>query len=278
MSTESPREGGRVEPAGAIRFVKAEANGNDFLIVDAAAVAAARRPDFSRSICDRHRGVGADGVEFVRPLGAGFELTLHNADGGEAEISGNGARCVAAFYAKHGFRAGTLHTGAGPRPTRVLDGGGERWLIELDLGAPALAGEVRLEAAGRAWEATVLSMGNPQCVVVVPDFPPDWEAAGAALEAHPHFPQRTNVEFARVRDRHHIELRIFERGVGPTHSSGTGSSAAAVAVMARGLADSPLEVATPGGIQKVVWPGGDAAVKLVGPATLVAEGLFWWQG
>ncbi|MGH9482332.1 MAG: diaminopimelate epimerase, partial [Terriglobales bacterium] len=132
-----------------IRFVKAEANGNDFLIVDAAAVAAGLRPGFARGICDRHLGIGADGVEFVQPSGDGFELSLFNADGSEAEISGNGARCVAAFYAKHGFRQGTLHTGAGPLPARVLDGAGDDWTIELDLGRPQLQPPATLRVMNR---------------------------------------------------------------------------------------------------------------------------------
>jgi len=185
---------------------------------------------------------------------------------------------VAAFYAKHGFREGVLRTGAGPRPAKVLDGSGSHWLIELEMGVPLIEGRETIAAGGRDWEATVLSVGNPQCVVIVAEFPSGWEAAGAALESHPRFPQRTNVEFVRVRDRHHLEVRIFERGVGPTHSSGTGSSAAAVAAMAAGSAESPVEVATPGGVQKVAWAGPGAAVKLVGPANLVAEGLYWWRG
>jgi len=267
-----------MNPEGSIRFVKAEANGNDFLIVDAAAVAAGQRSAFTRQICDRHVGVGADGVEFVQPVGAGFDLALYNADGGEAEISGNGTRCVVAFYAMHGFRQGTLHTRAGERSARVLEGSGQRWTIELDLGMPKLEAPARLRVGERDVEATVLSMGNPQCVVFVPEFPADWEAQGAALERHPHFPQRTNVEFVRVVDRHHLEVRIFERGVGPTHSSGTGSGAAAVAAMASGRADSPVEVATPGGLQKVAWAGGEAQVKLVGPARVVAEGMYFWRG
>ncbi|HUX66785.1 MAG TPA: diaminopimelate epimerase [Terriglobales bacterium] len=267
-----------MNPEGSIRFVKAEANGNDFLIVDAAAVGAEQRSAFARQICDRHLGVGADGVEFVQPVGAGFDLALYNADGGEAEISGNGTRCVAAFYAMHGFRQGTLHTGAGERPAQVLDGSGQRWTIEIDLGAPRLAETVRLAVAGGEVEASVLSMGNPQCVVFVPEFGADWEARGAALERHPHFPQRTNVEFVRVVDRHHLEVRIFERGVGPTHSSGTGSGAAAVAAIASGRADSPVEVATPGGRQRVSWTGGEGQVKLVGPARIVAEGVYFWRG
>ncbi|HVB40673.1 MAG TPA: diaminopimelate epimerase [Terriglobales bacterium] len=260
-----------------IRFVKAEANGNDFLIVDAGGVAPRLRAGFARNICDRHRGVGADGVEFVRPAAAGFELVLFNADGGEAELSGNGTRCVAAFYARRGFRCGPLLTAAGTLQATVIDGENEEWTIELEMGVPRFEGHATLTVLDDEIEAIVLSMGNPQCVVRVLEFPADWEAMGAALESHPHFPHRTNVEFVRVVDRHHLEIRIFERGVGPTHSSGTGSCAAAVAAIRAGWADSPMQVTTPGGVQRVSWTGRDGStVRLLGPARLVAEGLYFF--
>ncbi|MGH9520703.1 MAG: diaminopimelate epimerase [Terriglobales bacterium] len=257
-----------------IRFVKAEANGNDFLIVDQEHVPPLRRAELARRLCDRHRGIGADGVEFVRAAGDHLDLDLFNADGSPAEISGNGSRCVAAFYARHGFLKGELHTAAGTLQARVLDGGGAFWMIELEMGVPRLEGEVPLRIAGREFRAQVLSVGNPQCVIRVEDFPSDWEALGAAIESHPRFPQRTNVEFVRVRDRQHLDLRIFERGVGPTQSSGTGSSAAAVAAIAQGLATSPVEVITPGGTQRVDWAGAGNPVRLRGPATVLAEGVF----
>jgi len=261
-----------------VRFVKAEANGNDFLVVDAAAVGAAGRPEFARAICDRHRGVGADGVEFVRPRGSGFELELFNADGSEAEVSGNGTRCVAAFYAKHGFREGVLETKAGPRTARVLEGLGATWMIEIDLGPPRIDGPRVLAVPPGEVVGTELSMGNPQFQVLVDEFPANWVELGAAIEKHPHFPQHTNVGFVRVVNRHHLEVRIFERGVGPTNSSGTGTSAAAVAAIAAGLADSPVEVSSPGGKQKVTWAGEGHSVKLIGPATILAEGVFYPHG
>ncbi|MGH9412742.1 MAG: diaminopimelate epimerase [Terriglobales bacterium] len=265
-----------MSPDGAIRFAKAEANGNDFLIVDAAAVTAAARADFARRVCDRHRGVGADGVEFVKSRGSGFELTLFNADGSEAEISGNGTRCVAAFYARHGFRSGALLTGAGARRATVIDGAGAFWQIEVELGAPQLEETVDLAVLGRTVRAQILSVGNPQCIVATSEFPPDWQALGAALATHPRFPHHTNVAFVRALGKHHIEIRIFERGVGPTASSGTGCSASAVAAIAQGLVDSPVEVTTPGGNQKVIWPGGSSPIHLIGPATILAEGIFLW--
>lgn len=266
-----------------IRFVKAQANGNDFLIVEAAAVAPEERSRLAQQLCDRHLGVGADGVEFVAVDSGALDLAseplrlqLFNADGGEAEISGNGTRCVTAFYARRGFRAGVLETGAGPVRARVVEGEGETWWIELELGTPRIDGleaDTRLSVLERELPVTILSMGNPQCLVRVSDFPGDWQALGAAIETHPRFPHRTNVAFLRVVDRHHLEIRIFERGVGPTHSSGTGSSAAAVAAIANGWCDSPVEVSTVGGVQSVDWQG--AAVKLVGPAQIVAEGQYY---
>lgn len=257
-----------------IRFVKAEANGNDFLIVDQEAVPAALRSTCARRLCDRHRGLGADGVEFVRSSGAHLELDLFNADGSPAEISGNGSRCVAAFYARHGFRQGELRTAAGVVRARVIEGAAAFWMIEMEMGVPRLEGESVLRLAGRDFRVQVLSMGNPQCIVRVEDFPSDWEAIGAAIEAHPRFPQRTNVEFVRVRDPQHLDLRIFERGVGPTQSSGTGSAAAAVAAIAQGWARSPVEITTPGGSQRVDWAGPGSPVRLRGPASILAEGVF----
>ncbi|MGH9417325.1 MAG: diaminopimelate epimerase [Terriglobales bacterium] len=264
-------------PDAAIRFVKAEANGNDFLVVDADAAPVGARPNLARALCDRHLGVGADGVEFVQPIADGFELHLFNANGSEAEISGNGTRCVAAFYAKHGFRQGTLITRAGPRAARIVDGAANFWTIALDMGVPQMEGEFCLSVQHQHIAVTSLSMGNPQCVALVPVFPENWEALGAALESHPHFPQHTNVEFVRVLGRHRLDIRIFERGVGPTHSSGTGSCAAAVVAIASGHADSPVEVLTPGGSQLVHWhgPAPDAGVSLVGPARILAEGVFF---
>jgi diaminopimelate epimerase len=256
-----------------IRFVKAEANGNDFVIVDAAFVAPEARPGFARRICDRHRGVGADGVEFVAAHDAHIDLDLVNADGSLAEVSGNGTRCVAAFYARHGFRKGKLHTGGGVLEAKVVNDGPD-WEIEIGFPPPRLEGEVKLRALDREWPVFALSMGNPQCVLRVDEFAPDWLALGAALEAHPHFPHRANVELVRVAGPGAIEIRIFERGVGPTASSGTGSSAAAVAAMAQGWVASPVIVRSPGGVQRVAWRGAGTEVYLTGPARIVAEGLF----
>lgn len=272
-----------------VAFVKAEANGNDFLLVEAGAVPAARRPALARAMCARHRGIGGDGVEFFAWQNGGLQLVLINADGSEAEISGNGTRCAVAWCARqHGAQAMRVRTVAGEKQARVLGREGESWTIELGMGAPGFASEripMRLPEGARAQvreysvlvgtqrlAITALSMGNPQCCVLVEEFPAEWERLGAALESHPLFPRHTNVEFVRPLDPHTIEIRIYERGVGVTESSGTGSCAAAVAAILAAKAQSPVRVLTPGGEQEVVWEGGE--VWLRGPARLVAMGRF----
>ncbi|HZT73772.1 MAG TPA: diaminopimelate epimerase [Terriglobales bacterium] len=260
-----------------LAFVKAEANGNDFLLVEAAAVPPARRGALARALCDRHRGLGADGVEYIawRAGAAGFDLALFNADGGEAEFSGNGTRCAAAWAAEtRGWREMGIGTAAGEKQARVLGRAGAAWRVETRMGAPGAAREHELELLGRRLALAAFSMGNPQCCVLVEAFPDDWERLGAALESHALFPQRTNVEFVRPLDRHSIEIRIFERGVGVTQSSGTGSCAAAVTAIRAGRAASPVRVVAPGGEQEVEWAGGESEVRLRGPARIIASGTF----
>lgn len=278
-------------PHPGVAFTKAEANGNDFLIVKAQDLPRRAWPELTRALCHRHTGVGADGVEFVDLDGNQIRLTLLNADGGEAEISGNGTRCVTAWLAeRHNFREGSLHTRAGVRHARVRGQSGGYWQISLDMGRPRLESDqvpmqlpggphplVRdhvIEVNGAEVRATCLSMGNPQCLLLVDEFPADWRELGAALESHPVFPERTNVEFVQVLDPHTVRIVIYERGVGPTESSGTGSCASAVAAILNGRVQSPVTVLTPGGEQTVAWEG--AEVHLEGPARLVAEGQFFW--
>jgi diaminopimelate epimerase len=291
MSSVKTEIGSANPAAEPVAFTKAEANGNDFLIIDGAAVDERLRAAFVRSICDRHLGVGADGVEWLSRDHESWKLELSNADGTPAEISGNGTRCVAAYLAeRHGFTGGTLQTGAGPRAARVESQTREGWQIELEMGRPAFdvtavpahppAGvrELRdwpMDLPACKVSITALSMGNPQCCLFVHSFPHDWIDLGAAIESHSLFPQHTNVEFVRLIDQHTLELRIFERGVGPTQSSGTGSCAAAVAAIATGRAASPITVLTPGGQQRVTWNGD--RVILLGPARLVASGEFFWN-
>lgn len=279
-----------------IAFVKAEANGNDFLLVEAASLPRAAWADFARAACDRHRGIGADGVELTGPLErmagqTALELTLLNADGSEAEISGNGSRCVAAWAAwRHGARVLTLRTAAGAIHAHVNGSDDDGLAIAIEMGVPRFAGageagastaergappgDFEVDIDGQRLRYIALSMGNPHCCIFFEDFPADWERLGARIESDPRFPGHTNVEFVRVAARNRLELRIFERGVGPTQSSGTGSCAAAVAAIASGRAASPVDVISPGGSQRVTWAGERKGVLLEGPARIVASGTF----
>jgi diaminopimelate epimerase len=266
-----------------IRFVKAHACGNDFLIVDAAAVPDTEKREAAIRLCSRNTGVGADGVEYLEWTGErSGAIRLFNADGSVAEISGNGTRCVAAWLA-HERHAGTgdlfvVDTDAGHRHCRIVDASPHSFSIEIGMGVPSVAEKTVTLANGPAIAGAVVSMGNPHFAIFVEDgsfslagLP--WEAIGREICFHADFPHQTNVEFVRIVSQAEIEIRIFERGVGPTTSSGTGSCAAAAAAIAlRGL-DADLLVKAPGGEQRVRWAGGATTeMTLTGPAVLIAGG------
>jgi len=260
-----------------IPFTKAHGARNDFLLtwdhdipeLDYAAVA--------RAICDRHAGVGADGWILVGEQAGLPWIRLFNSDGSEAEISGNGTRCAAAFLMDAGVCGGevTIRTGAGAKQLRRLGRRGMHFELEMNMGRPTVReGHLRfpLPVSEATVDATILDVGNPQCAVFVSDFDFDWRKLGAEIERHPMFPNRTNVSFVRPLDAHTIEVRFFERGAGETMSSGTGSTGAAAASVLRGLTQSPVRVLTPAGPLDLRWDGGD--IFLVGPAEIVATGEF----
>jgi diaminopimelate epimerase len=257
-----------------IPFTKAHGAGNDFLLSWADQVPAVDLPSTARAICDRHIGIGADGWMLIRDR----SIRLFNADGSEAEMSGNGTRCAAALLIDSGQAAEDLviTTGAGPKHLRLLERNGRRFLFEMDMGAPKFdEREIRYSLPLRRGpqEITSLDVGNPQCAVFVDAFPPDWEALGAEIESHAHFPKRTNVSFVRVADEHTIDARFYERGAGATLSSGTGSTGAAVAAILRKLVASPVTVRTPAGESlRLRW---DDSVYLTGPAEIVGAGEFY---
>lgn len=258
----------------AVAFVKAEAHGNDFILVPEEAVDPEAASELARSICDRRNGVGGDGLI----LFTSSTMTLFNSDGSTAEISGNGLRCLAALLYHRGVteKEVTIETGAGPLTLSLVSREGARFRFRADMGLPRVeaVGEV-IELDGRAVEATIVSMGNPHCVIVTERLTRDeLLSLGPRLEAHPRFPERTNVELVEVVSRSTIRMAIWERGAGETASSGTGSSASAVATLTKGLADSPLEVVCPGGTMRVEWEPGEN-VFLEGEAVLVAEGSFF---
>ena len=262
----------------AIPFVKANACGNDFLIIDGLNVPA-DIADFSRRICDRHCGVGADGVEWLFPASdADIQARLINADGSEAEISGNGTRCVAAWLCSE--QAGSeqaketfaIRTGAGVK-TCVLTGRGEnRYEFETAMGRPEVGDELPILLAAGEVRGVPVSMGNPHYVVFVREFRSDWQTQAAGIGQHKHFKYGVNVELVAIQDKSNVEVRFFERGVGETQSSGTGSCASAVAAIAQKRVQSPVRVHAPGGVQTVRWEG---EVFLRGPAQLVCRGEFF---
>jgi len=255
-------------------FTKASACGNDFLIIDGT-LAPERLHELTRQICDRHNGVGADGVEWLYAAGdADVEARLINADGSDAEISGNGTRCVAAYLCAESQKESvTIRTGAGLKKCTLMARSGNTSEFEAAMGTPWVGAEMAIATLCGEVKGIPVSMGNPHFVVFLEEFWDDWQAKSAGIQRNPIFKQGVNVELVHVESKSAIDVRFFERGVGETHSSGTGSSAAAVAAIESGRAQSPVSVHAPGGPQMVRLQQGE--VFLRGPATLVCEGRFF---
>jgi diaminopimelate epimerase len=255
-----------------VPFVKASACGNDFLIIDGM-YAPADLETFSRRICDRHDGIGADGVEWLFPAtDADVRARLFNADGTEAEISGNGTRCVAAHLcAEQARQKVTVRTGAGVKTCTLTSRSDLSFEFETAMGEPQVGDEFSIKLAFREVRGVPVSMGNPHFVVYVHEFGPGWQAEAAEIGRHHDFKYGINVELVVVKDKNNIDVRFFERGVGETRSSGTGSCASAVASIATKQTESPVCVHTPGGIQTVRW---ENEVYLRGPAQLICRGEF----
>jgi len=257
-----------------IPFTKAHGARNDFLLTWAHEAPQTLLNKAAMAICDRHSGIGADGWLLVRPS-QGTEppsIRLFNADGSEAEISGNGTRCAAAFLLDSGLATQdiTIRTGAGPKQLHLIERHGLRFLFEMNMGSPTIES---LDGGPRG--GTIVDVGNPQCAVFVENFNFDWQSAGAEIEGDPRFPKRTNVSFVKVLDKHTIDVRFFERGAGVTQSSGTGSTGAVVAAISRGLAESPVIVKTLAGPLRFRWDADE--VFMVGPAEIVAGGEFYFE-
>ena len=278
-----------------IPFTKAQGAGNDFLILEASPNLFLPSPQLVRHLCDRRYGVGADGVLYLSiSIGnpeADAELYVFNSDGGEAEISGNGTRCAAAYLLHTGRGGPTLaiQTQAGRKNLILISQQENQFTFEMAMGTPVLSPAripfcpptpvtepvigflLPLSSGSKA--VTVTSMGNPHCSIAVDGFDWDWKALGAEIERHPFFPNRTNVEFFRVVSGQQIEVRYWERGVGVTLSSGTGSCAAAVAAILNGKVHSPVSVRTLGGDLSVRWD--KEGVFLTGPAEIICQGEFF---
>lgn len=258
---------------GAIPFVKASACGNDFLIIDGIH-APADVAGVTRRICDRHMGVGADGVEWLFPTqDADIEARLFNVDGSEAEISGNGTRCVAAFLcAERGEEKVVVRTGAGLKTCTLMARNESTYEFEIAMGQPCVEAELGVKLKSGEVRGIPVSMGNPHFVVFVTEFSAEWQTEAGEIGRSKEFKHGVNVELVAVRDHQSLEVRFLERGVGETQSSGTGSCAAAVASIATGRARSPVRIHAPGGLQTVRW---EDHVFLRGPAQLICRGEFF---
>jgi diaminopimelate epimerase len=255
-----------------MRLVKAHAYGNDFLLVSVDDVPEdTDRPALARQLCERHRGVGADGL-IVHTSDARMDLL--NADGSYSEVSGNGVRCLAAWLARErNIRAGgaiDIATDAGIKRLALLAVDGGRYTFRAAMGQPEQLEQRVLDVDGTPVDAVTLRVGNPQCVVLGPVTQERLHTIAAKLAVHPVFPAGSNVELVTVEAPDRVRILIWERGVGPTEASGTGACAAAVAAMAYGGASRDVQVTSPGGTQRVEWtPDG---IFLTGWAELVLEG------
>jgi len=262
-----------------MRFSKAHAYGNDFLYVQRTEVDGVQLDVLARQLCDRHAGIGADGLIVFDGTAESASMRLFNADGSRAEVSGNGLRALAALLLRDDDRASAdilIQTEAGAKKLSRIERSGSRQTFRAAMGVPAAIRQIGLSAGGEDLQAAVLNMGNPQCVILGP-LPDDerFQCLGRELERHQQFAEGTNVEFAAVEAPAQVRILIWERGVGPTTSSGTGACAALVAAAAYGGAQRDAAVIAPGGTQRVEWR--DDGVYLTGWADLICEGEWLQQ-
>lgn len=274
-----------------IKFTKYHGLGNDFILIDNRAYSQPIvTPEQAVQLCDRHFGIGADGVIFALPGQEGIDYTMRifNSDGSEPEMCGNGIRCLALFLAElEGATAKTeyrIHTLAGVI-TPKLEGDGR---VKVDMGMPQLSAaqipttlasddqkviNIPLEVAGQSWQVTCVSMGNPHCITFVEDadaIPLD--TLGPQFEHHPAFPQRTNTEFIQVVRPDYLKMRVWERGAGITLACGTGACATVVAGVLTGRSDRICTVELPGGCLEIEWSEQDQRIYMTGPAERVFTG------
>jgi diaminopimelate epimerase len=258
-----------------IPFAKLHGAKNDFLFTLVEDVPTAGLQEIAIAICDRYTGVGGDGWILLDPAGGeGFDASIRifNSDGSEPELSGNGTRCAAALLARtnHGKKEFNIWTGAGIKHLRMISSTERGFQFEMNMGTIRV---IELNATVQGRDAVIVDAGNPQCAFPVDDFDFDWRSVGAAVERDRKFPKRTNVSFVRPVDLHTIEVRFWERGAGETNSSGTGSTGAALAAIARGIAQSPVTVLTPAGPLGLRF---DSNVYLTGPVEYIADGFFYY--
>lgn len=284
-----------------MRFVKFQGFGNDYIVIEQSIIGDKNSlGELARAVCERHYGAGADGIAVIEPprdAASDFFVRIFNPDGSEAGLSGNGTRCAAAYIHHQGLSCAPsvrLQTPARMTLYHLRDKSADgQYLFDSELGKPTFSPHsipmtcddeservinYPLElSCGETLHITALNVGNPHCAIFVEDFESiEWRRIGAELERHTLFPERTNVEFIRVLDAENIELRIWERGVGETHSSGTCASAAAVASVLVKKCNRRIAVATQGGTLEIEWRESDDGIVLTGSASVVYEGN--WLG
>ncbi|QLE54867.1 diaminopimelate epimerase [Nostoc sp. TCL26-01] len=276
----------------AIEFTKYHGLGNDFILIDnRSSKVPVVTPERAIELCDRHFGIGADGVIFALPgeKDTDYAMRIFNSDGSEPEMCGNGIRCLAGFLAdlegmSRNQDAYRIHTLAGVMTPQLLPDG----QVKVDMGLPRLlAGEIPttlaasdskvinqpLDVEGKTWDVTCVSMGNPHCITFVEDVAAiPLETLGTKFEHHPAFPQRTNTEFIEVVSRDYLKMRVWERGAGITLACGTGACAALVAGVLTGKCDRLASVELPGGVLEIEWSEVDQRVYMTGPAERVFTG------
>ena len=275
-----------------MRFTKMQGLGNDYLYVNCLEESPADPSALARKMSDRHFGAGADGLVLILPDGeADFRMRMFNADGSEAEMCGNAARCVGKYIHDRGLSDKEeirLMTGAGIKILQLKVENGRTASVRVDMGAPELApgkipvlldGEravnVPVETPGGERRMTCVSMGNPHAVIFVEDADSfDVHGVGAALETHPLFPRKTNVEFVTVRDRTHLRMRVWERGTGETLACGTGACATLAAGVLNGLCERKAVLALNGGSLTVEWDSVNGHIFQEGPAEFVFDGTW----
>ena len=275
-----------------MKFTKMQGLGNDYIYVNCFEETVTDPPPLARRISDRHFGAGADGLVLICPgEKTEFRMRMFNADGSEAEMCGNAARCVGKYIHDRGLSDSTeipLETGAGIKILRLVLKDGKTQRVRVDMGEPELNPEripamlpgeravgVPVEAGGQRLQVTCVSMGNPHAVVFVEDADRyDVHGIGALLEAHPLFPKKTNVEFVTVKDREHLRMRVWERGTGETMACGTGACATLAAAVLNGLSERKAVLELNGGPLTVEWDEASNHIFQEGPAEFVFDGTY----
>ncbi|MCI6086073.1 MAG: diaminopimelate epimerase [Selenomonas sp.] len=274
-----------------MNFTKWQGCGNDFVLIDCRAQELADYGAFAQKACDRHYGIGGDGILVVLPSDkADFRMRIFNTDGSEAEMCGNGIRCFARYLYDNGItkkRKFTVETGAGILVPEIIEADGTVTGVRVDMGEPVLAADQipmkgyganrvvnePVEVAGRSWRITGVSMGNPHCVVFVDDIKTTpIEEVGPVFETQERYPKKTNTEFVQVLDRQHMRMRVWERGAAITLACGTGACATLTAAVLNDLTDRKAEIQLDGGTLTIEWDERDNHLYMTGPAVQTFAG------